>query len=85
MQELKSMRNAKLSRTLGEGADDEERPAKRRKGAETVVEAADVMVKMDAKMLSAVFNFLLRDCLEENASRSYKKTKNFVKEKKEED
>eukprot|EP00435_Cladocopium_sp_Y103_P005229 s4303_g1.t1 len=103
MQELKSMRNAKLSHTLGEGADDEELPAKRRKGAETVVEVdargtavsllcpskraqvADVMVKMYGKMLSAVFNFLLPDCLEETASRSSKKTGNFVKEKKGED
>ena len=35
---------------------------------------ADVMVKLEPQMLSAVFKFLLPDCLEETSSRSYKKS-----------
>lgn len=44
---------------------------------------ADVMVKLEAKMLCAVFRFLLPDCLEETTSRTYKKR--AAKEDKKED
>ncbi|CAL1149296.1 unnamed protein product [Cladocopium goreaui] len=102
MQELKNLRNSKLSHTPAE-VQDEEPPAKRRRSMETVVEVdvhgtlvsllcpskrpqvADVMVKMDPQMLSAVFKFLLPDCLEETASRSYKKSGAFAKDKQKED
>ena len=46
---------------------------------------ADVMVKLEPQMLSAVFKFLLPDCLEETSSRSYKKSGAFAKEKQKED
>ena len=35
---------------------------------------ADLMIKMEPKMLCAAFKFLMPDCLEENPSRSYNKT-----------
>ena len=44
---------------------------------------ADVMVKLEAKMLCAVFRFLLPDCLDETTSRTYKKR--AAKEDKKED
>jgi len=44
---------------------------------------ADVMVKLEAKMLCAVFRFLLPGCLEETTSRTYKKR--AAKEDKKED
>ena len=46
---------------------------------------SDVMVKLEPKMLAAVFKFLLPDCLEETSSRSYKKSGAFAKEKQKED
>ena len=46
---------------------------------------ADVMAKLEPQMLSAVFKFLLPDCLEETSSRSYKKSGAFAKEKQKED
>ncbi|CAL1170519.1 unnamed protein product [Cladocopium goreaui] len=64
MQELKNMRNEKLKDPPVEDTD--EAPAKR-------PQMADVMVKLEAKMLCAVFRFLLPDCLEETTSRTYKK------------
>ncbi|CAL1170052.1 unnamed protein product [Cladocopium goreaui] len=82
MQELKNMRNEKLKDPPVEDTD--EAPAKRRRGVECVVEQmADVMVKLEAKMLCAVFRFLLPGCLEETTSRTYKKR--AAKEDKKED
>ena len=98
MQELKHMRNAQLSHTPGEEAPAKRRrcvetvvevdvhgtlvsllcPSKR-------PQLADVMVKLEPQMLSAVFKFLLPDCLEETSSRSYKKSGAFAKEKQKED
>ena len=79
--------------------DTDEAPAKRRRGVEcgggvhgTMVsmlcpskrpQMADVMVKLEAKMLCAVFRFLLPGCLEETTSRTYKKR--AAKEDKKED
>jgi hypothetical protein len=40
---------------------------------------------MEPGMLSAVVKFLLPDCLEETASRSYKKSGAFAKDKQKED
>ena len=46
---------------------------------------SDVMVKLEPKMLAAVFKFLLPDCLEETSSRSHKKSGAFAKDKQKED
>ena len=89
MQELKNMRNEKLKDPPVEDTDEAPAKRRRGVECVVEVDVhgtmasmlcpskrpqmADVMVKLEAKMLCAVFRFLLPDCLEETTSRTYKK------------